>query len=394
MVGMVACVAAWGRRRLGCRVLRVCGVEGDGMVCLSVRTGWDLYLRALGLEAGDEVLASAVTHPDMARIARGHGLRVVPVDVDPRTPAPREECLEAALTDQTRVVLVAHLFGGRVGLGPVARFAGRNGLLLVEDCAQAFVGPGEVGDPAADVSLYSFGALKTATALGGAVLRVRDTRILARMRELEADHAVQSRRGYATRLLKGLALLLAGDPRVYGFIISVCEGLGVVLDLLLGRTTSSFPTETSVEGLFRRIRRRPSAPLLAVLARRLERFDAAALGARARAGDRLSRALDPSIQQPGRDSPDRTHWLFPVVVRDPDGLVRGLRRRGFDASRATSSIAALRPPEGRPNAIGAVKMMDGIVFLPAHRALPKKALDDLAAAVNELAVPVGRRLPA
>src|SRR5215217_540878 len=101
----------------------------------------DLWLGAQDLRAGDEVLVSAITHPDMIRIINEHGLRAVPVDIDPETLAPRPWMLEAALTPRTRVVLVAHLFGGRMDLGDVAKFARERGLLLVEDCAQAFQGP-------------------------------------------------------------------------------------------------------------------------------------------------------------------------------------------------------------------------------------------------------------
>ncbi len=67
-------------------------------------------------------------------------------------------------------------------LDEVARFARDHGPLLVEDCAQAFRGPESMGDPAADVSMYSFGTLKTSTALGGAVLRVSDGAVLGRRR--------------------------------------------------------------------------------------------------------------------------------------------------------------------------------------------------------------------
>ena len=37
----------------------------------------------------------------------------------------------------------------------------------------------------------------------------------------------------------------------------------------------------------------------------------------------------------------------------------------------------------------AVRMMEGIVFLPVHPTMPEEARDRLAAAVNELAVPAG-----
>src|SRR5215216_7704515 len=111
--GVVSCGLPWRREKLEVEVLRQCSLEEEGLVCFSVRSGWDLWLGARGLRAGDEVLVSAITHPDMIRIINEHGLRAVPVDIDPETLAPRPWTLEAALTPRTRVVLVAHLFGGR-----------------------------------------------------------------------------------------------------------------------------------------------------------------------------------------------------------------------------------------------------------------------------------------
>src|SRR5215203_3128582 len=199
-------------------VLRQCSLEEEGLVCLSVRSGWDLWLDAQGLRAGDEVLVSAITHPDMIRIIHEHGLRAVPVDIDPETLAPRPWMLEAVLTPRTRVVLVAHLFGGRMDLGGVAKFSRDCGLLLVEDCAQAFQGPERMGDPVADVSMYSFGTLKTSTALGGAVLRVRDRKVLGRMRGIQAFYLVQRRVAYLQKLLKVLGLVAVSRPRPYGLL--------------------------------------------------------------------------------------------------------------------------------------------------------------------------------
>ena len=194
--GLGSCFLPWRRGRLESEVLGLCSANDDGLVCHSVRGGWDLWLGVQGFRPGDEILASAVTHPDMARIVRKHGLRAVPVDLDPRTLTPLPSALEAALTPRTRVVLVAHLFGGRMDLGLVTRFAREHGLILVEDCAQAFQGPEQVRDTTADVSMYSFGTLKTSTALGGAVLRVRDRKVLRKMREAQSDFPVQRRGAY------------------------------------------------------------------------------------------------------------------------------------------------------------------------------------------------------
>ena len=386
LFGMVACLGRWSRGLICARALGFCGVEEDGMVCLSVRTAWDLWLRASGLREGDEVLASAVTHPEMARIARLNGIRVVPVDLDPETLAPRAGALEAALTSRTRAVLVAHLFGGRVDLGPIAGFCAEHGLPLVEDCAQAFMGPDGVGRSEADVSMYSFGTLKTATAFGGALLRVRDGTVLARMRASEASYPAQGRGEYVGRLLKGLLLLGASGPRVYGLLVGGVAWLGMDLDAVLNAATKSHPAGVSDGELLGKIRRRPPSSLLALLCRRLERFDQEKLAARAAAGERLSNALAPYILKPGVGCSGLTHWLFPVMVHDPEGMVEILRKRGFDASRATSSIAAVPPPRGAPEPVEAVRMMAGIVFLPAPYGLTRKDLDRLAKTVNELTV--------
>lgn len=99
--------------------------DGDTLACLSARSAFDLLLSGLDLAPGSEVLVSAVTVPDMPRILAEHGLVAVPVDLDVDTLGPRVDLLERLRTPRTRAVLVAHLFGGRLDLGPVAAFAPR-----------------------------------------------------------------------------------------------------------------------------------------------------------------------------------------------------------------------------------------------------------------------------
>ena len=72
--------------------------SGHGIACRSVRSGFHLLLSALDLRTGDEVLVSAVTHPDMVRILEAHGLVAVPVDLDVATLAPRLDVAESLVT--------------------------------------------------------------------------------------------------------------------------------------------------------------------------------------------------------------------------------------------------------------------------------------------------------
>ena len=385
--GLSACIWASRRRRLAAKVARVFPPGENALVCLSVRSGFDLLLGALAEPPGDEVLVSAVTHPDMVRIIEEHGLRAIPVDLDGATLGPHVELLESALSPRTRVVLVAHLFGGRFDLGPVAAFARRHGLLLVEDCAQAFGGTQDPGDTAADVSMFSFGPIKTASAVGGAVLRVRDAGLLRKMRHAQDRWPVQRRLHYAARLLKALCLVLFGRPLAYGILVGLCDLCGWDLDELLNGAVRTFPASGTADGgLFKKIRRQPSAPLLALLARRLRAFDASRLARRAAIGERMVRRLPSTVRHPGQLADSRTHWLFPVEASDAEGLVAALRERGFDASRVTSSIAPVPAPADLSSCEPerANRMMARLVFLPVYPELSEEALDRLVRAIEEI----------
>ena len=108
------------------------------LIALSVRSALDLYLRAIALPIGSEVIVSAITHPDMVEILRYHGLKPVPVDLDFDSAAPDARDIRRASSASTRAVLIAHLFGALVQIDPIAAVCRERGWLLIEDCAQAF----------------------------------------------------------------------------------------------------------------------------------------------------------------------------------------------------------------------------------------------------------------
>jgi perosamine synthetase len=167
--------------------------DGRALACLSVRSGFDLVLAALKFPVGSEVLVSAITIPDMVRIVTSHGLVPIPIDLRADNASPRVELLDKATTSATKAILVAHLYGGRVDLKPIVEFAKQRGLLVFEDCAQAFDGDRYRGCDETDVSFFSFGPIKTATALGGAVLRFKTESLRNAVKGLQSGYPVQSR---------------------------------------------------------------------------------------------------------------------------------------------------------------------------------------------------------
>ncbi len=339
----------------------------ESVACLSARSAFDLLLSAFDLPAGSEVLVSAITIPDMATILRDHGL--VPVPVDPATLAPRLDLLDRLITDRTRAVLVTHLFGGRQDLAPVVERCRHHGLLLIEDCAQSFRRLGDTGSRAVDASLFSFGPIKTATAFGGGLARVRDPAVAARMRRLQGAWPTQTRRAYAGRVLRCGALVALQPPLIYGLTAAAARRLGHPLETVVANAARSCP-----KGSDRR--RQPSAPLLAVLHRRLVRFDGRRLARRADRGERAARALASVADVPGKDQDGRTWWLFAMEVERPGHLINRLRAAGLDASVATTALTFVPAPGGRPETdpVVARRLLTRVVCLPVYPELPEAAL--------------------
>lgn len=330
----------------------------DAIACLSVRSGFDLLLSALDLPAGSEVIMSAINIPDMVRIMRAH--RLVPVPVDTLMPPPG--ALDRTFTRRTRAVMFAHLFGARGDAGEWAAFARRNGLLLIEDAAQAFQGPDYWGDPRADVSLWSFGIIKTATAIGGGLLVVRDPKLRERMRRIQAGWPAQAPSAYAKRAALLLAMSMATRNRwPYGALVRAFEALGKDIVLILAPTRGFASDDDDV--FFATIRRRPCAALLSLLYRRLDGFDVGRLARRAEAGERVALAVgrNGGMRVLGAQQPNRTHWLMPVVASEPAALVTRLRRDGFDATWTATNLTAFGPTESK-----CVRAMRNVVYVPSY----------------------------
>jgi perosamine synthetase len=384
----VACGRGGDRERLAGAVEQAVSPPEDAIACLSVRSGFDLLLEALDLPAGSEVLVSALTHPDMVGIVELHGLRPVPVDLDLETMAPRPELVASSIRQETRALLVSPLFGTTVELEPYAEIACANGLLLLEDCAQSLHEAGLRSDPHADASLFSFGPIKTATALGGAVVRVQDPELREQMRRTLAGWPLQPRRQFLARVLKFAALSVLARPSLFAAFVRVCERRGREVDDLLSSFVRGFKVPYDDPVFTARIRRRPCGPLLRLLLRRLTSFDRDRLARRAALGERLARTLPSAFLHPGRAAPVRSHWVLPVLTADPAALIAALRRRGLDAAppHATSAMTVVAAPPERPEteAAAARWLMEHVVFLPAYPELPERAVRRLLATVQEV----------
>ena len=360
------------------RVEALWSPEGQGMVGLSVRSLFDLYLTANRWAPGDRILFTALTVADMPRIAREHGLEVASVDLDPLSTEPDLDALAAAMTPRTRVLVFTHLYGARVDVSGALAMARGRGFQLVEDCAEAYAGPGWTGHATSDLTLFSFGPIKTATAFGGGLARVTDPDLLTRMREVAACYPVQPRGEYLRRVIKYGLLGIAGIPSVFGPLVATLAAVGSGHDALLHRWTRGF----SGPELIAQIRRRPTGPLLRLLERRLLQGDSRW---RSRVGPAAKLVSDlGDVPVPTASARPHAYWLIPVRVPDPSALVDRLGRGGFNATRGRAfevvendeSVDALEP-------VGARALHEEVVFLPFSPQMPAPVLARLAQTVRD-----------
>src|SRR5713101_2563372 len=234
----------------------------------TVRTGFELCLGALALPAGSEILMTALTIPEMVNIAKHHGLVPIPLDIEGGTMAPEISTIEAAITERTRAILVAHLFGTRMPMGPVIELAKKRGLLVIEDSAQAFTGPDYTGHPETDVAMFSFGSIKTMTALGGALLRVKDADLVRKMRILQRIHPAQTRKEFARIVLTHAILKLFTLPLLFGMFYRGCKLFDADFEGVIAKMRG-----LDEQDWLKEIQKQCSYPLLALLAHRLRAFD-------------------------------------------------------------------------------------------------------------------------
>ncbi len=352
----------------------------DTLACYSVRSGFDLLLRALDLSPGDEVLFSALNVKGMVRIVKDAGLVPVPIDLDFDTMGPRLEKLEAAIGPRSKVFVAAHLFGNRLSLDPLFAITRSRGLIAVEDCAQAFNGRDYPGSVAADVNMFSFGPIKTATALGGALIRVRPDELRERVRKLLTGDPVQPDAKHRKRLLQFLALKVVTSRPALAAIYRFYRWRGMDYEnALADRVRDVAPLKSA-----KNLRLQPSATMLYLMNRRLYGFDSGEIARRKHAGEHLRDKLKGRATMPALGNSHHDYWAFPILARQPQTLINALRESGFDAASLNRSqhIAAPAGREALEPALAAAVMRD-LVVLPCYPDMPQKELDRMAEVIAD-----------
>lgn len=177
------------------------GLSGGGSAGL-----W-ISLLGLGVGPGDEVIVPGFTY--VASISAIVYARATPVlaEVDDSFNLDPVD-VEARITPRTRAIIAVHMLGAPARLDELKDVADRNGIALIEDCAQAFgasyQGQGVGGIGAAGV--FSFNEYKTITCGDGGMIVTDDEDLYGRLFAIHDQGHAPDRLGskYAERPFLGM----------------------------------------------------------------------------------------------------------------------------------------------------------------------------------------------
>ena len=151
---------------------------------VAVNSGTSALLTALcglGIGPGDEVIVPGYTF--IASLSSIIYSRAIPVlaEID-RTFNLDPEDVKAKITPRTKAIMAVHMMGNPARLDELKEIADKHGLLLIEDCAQAFGATyrgrpvGSIGDAGA----FSFNVYKTITSGDGGMVVTNDEEVYKR----------------------------------------------------------------------------------------------------------------------------------------------------------------------------------------------------------------------
>jgi len=210
----------------------------------SCTSGLHLALLALGIGPGDEVIVPDATWIASAAPVCYVGATPVFADIDSRSWCLSPQSFANLITAKTKAAIVVDLYGSMPDWDALAEVAGRHGIALIEDAAEA-VGSRWRDRPAGSfgmMSAFSFHGSKTLTTGEGGMLVLDDDAVFDRVARLR-DHgrapgdtmflneevgwkykmsAMQAALGLAQ--LERLDELVAGKRRVFGWYREIMNG--------------------------------------------------------------------------------------------------------------------------------------------------------------------------
>ncbi|MCX7747187.1 MAG: DegT/DnrJ/EryC1/StrS family aminotransferase [Clostridia bacterium] len=160
-------------------------------------TGLHLALEAYGIGPGDEVIVPDLTFIATANAVKHTGANPVFVDIEETTLCIDPESIKKAITKNTKAIIPVHLYGHPANMALINSIAKENGLLVIEDAAEAHGAEfnGERVGSLGDCGVFSFYGNKIITSGEGGMITTNCDDFYQKALRLR-DHAMDKSKRY------------------------------------------------------------------------------------------------------------------------------------------------------------------------------------------------------
>jgi len=440
---------------------------------LSIRSLLDLYLLTKSYPNGSEVIiAPSVSIPGMVTIMKYHGIKLVTVDLLSKSGAATEgeveervegevedngkkleetrwginiSQLKQSITKQTVSILIVHPFGTIIGnsnimkqVRDIVNDTNNNSneeerdIEIWEDCAQCYGMPSPEGEEGkrgkrglytgsvyANISFFSFGTIKTSTALGGGLAIIRtvpsttpsssssttsnnNDKISTTIKEKSIQNTIQSMKriqdtmykqqshsSYLLKVIKCMLLhVISKSHLLCGFIKYLIEKIGFNYDMVVVSLLRGFKVSTSSDNdneygsgrneLIQQIRHRPCMALLSLLYTRLVNSDKTQKHVHQRLQQYQSFAKrllkntnvahnNISLLKNTNGEENMYGWVFPILVNSQQHTSKMLLKCGYDVPCGMTQLQPVVTTQGEDgvnNCPRVRNVFDHILYLP------------------------------
>lgn len=131
----------------------------------------------LGLQRGDEVIASPMACLASTQPYAGEGLRIVWADIDPETGTLDPDSVCSKITGRTKAIVHNHFCGYPGYIDEINAIGRENGLTVIDDGIECFgttYHGKKIGECGTDVTVFSFNPVRVLTTIDGGALIFKD----------------------------------------------------------------------------------------------------------------------------------------------------------------------------------------------------------------------------
>jgi len=162
----------------------------------SYSNAWQVLLRTLGMDAGDEVIATPMSCLQSTMPFAQAGLKVVWADINPRYGILDPHSVKNKITPKTKLICNYHFCGYPGYVDEINTIAKEKGIIVVDDCIEAFGAKykgkrlGNVGTP---VSIFNFQTVRLPNTIEGGAIVFEDEELYKKaviIRDLGIDRSI------------------------------------------------------------------------------------------------------------------------------------------------------------------------------------------------------------